>query len=250
MIAGAAPLEEPEREPPQPAEPLAEPESAPEPPLSFEPAAETVGPEELQTADQPQAEEFQNDLVMEEPSEDAIQAIAEDLAGQRDELARLNALARREGSPHVADRIKDAQVKLKAKKWLTTTRGLEEGVIRSITATGAPKSAADEVFARYGIRVGMKYLDGSEGGYGFLNQASTDAGVYVNRPGRGPQLVFSYGSTAVAKMLQLEREALRARGQDPARARVIEVEFGIVKSRAGYDLGVRDISFAPVDFND
>ena len=80
----------------------------------------------------------------------------------------------------------------------------------------------------------------------FLNRAVTDEGVFINRHGKGTFRVFSFGAAALGRMVQLEEDALRAKGFDPVRSRVVRVDFGIVRTGKGYDLGVKKIEAEPV----
>lgn len=204
-------------------------------------AAETA----IETANPIPAQATTGDAPAETLAEGGLEA---ELNETKARLSEANRTIARKGSDHVAERIKAAEVQLQGKKWLTETKGVKEGVIRSINTDDVPQPVAQQVLARYGIRIGMADLrpGAGSGGYGFLNQARTQEGTFMNRVGGGKAEVFSYGPAAIARMMQLEEDGLRKRGFDPARTRVIEIEYGIVNTTNGYDLGVKKLETAPV----
>lgn len=190
------------------------------------------------------------------PSRDAearrraeMELLKEIMDEQRDDLAR--AADRRlteKGSPEIEERLRLAAVDQSAKKWLRTDDGRREGIVRGLDTSGVPDSVAQGVLGRYGIRIVLKQLDGSARGmgYDYLNEAKAGGDVYYNRVGSGIYKVFSYGQGAIARMMQLETDEIARQGHDPATARVLEVEFGIVAVPGGYDLGVKRIRIEPM----
>ncbi len=177
-------------------------------------------------------------------TQDAEQ-LKEQLRTQRDAVRKQNERTAKEGSAEIAQRLQAASVSQKAKKWLASTDGAKEGVVRSLEISDVGGEVADRVLDRYGIKIMVEYMDGKPKGYSFLNQAQTAGGTYFNRSGQGVFQVFSYSQAAVAKMMQLEVAELQRRGMDPARTRVIEVHYGIVQTTAGYDLGIKKMDAIP-----
>jgi len=171
----------------------------------------------------------------------------EEIQSRKEALKNYNREVASKGSDEVADRLQAASLAQKGKKWLTNTDGLREGIIRSLDTSDVPPNIAEKVLERYGIKIMMKMMDGNSGGYNFLNQAKTNGGSYFNRVGKGMYQVFSFGQPAVARMMQLEVEELKRRGYDPAKTRVTEVEFGVIQTTGGYDLGVTKIEMLPVE---
>lgn len=145
----------------------------------------------------------------------------------------------------IAMRLKEIEIDQNAKRWLTTTEGQTEGVIRSLDTMGVPQSLAEEVLGTYGIRIYMDVMDGRGSTLKFLNEARTSEGTYLNDVGRGMYQIFSIPQSAVARMMRMELRELARRGMDPARTRVLEVEYGIIRVPDGYDLGITKFNAVP-----
>ncbi|GEM_PF-3735468 len=225
-----------------------------EPPSTEEPAAEASAAIQIVEAPSPPETE---PLEPQDDSEAA--ASAEESAKRREEtlareLAEAEATRRAEvetlaeqGSRAIADRLQAAEINLQAKKWLSTTDGLEEGVLRNLDVTDVSPEVADRVLARYGIKVVYMYLDGQASPFSFLNQAATAAGTYYNRAGRGLYQAFTIPQRAIARMVELEAQELRRRQADPARTRILEVLYGIIDTPRGPDLGIKRLEAQPVE---
>lgn len=215
-----------------------------DPVLEFEPAAATFAEKDSQAATDSPASE---DGTVVAPPETALSAeMRKYLDEQREKVKRLNEKVARQGSGDVARRLSLARIKIEGQKWLDTTEGATEGVMRSMTTLGVPPSAADDVCARYGIRIILAQVDASDVTGGFLNRAETASGTYYNRVGKGQYQVFSFSERALARMVRIEREELEKRGHDPRNTRVLEVEYGIVRTPGGYDLGIKKFRVAPI----
>lgn len=234
--------------PPEPTEPL-EPEPAPEEPV--EPEAEEPEPEEPAPEE---SESIGSDSEPPPPEPDEkrereLRKLAE-LERSREEASADPTLEQQEsGSTQIAERLQAAAIQLQAQKWLSTTAGLDRGVIRSFENSDYPERVTEEVLARYGMKTGYKYVSGKGGGHSFLNQVRTSKGTYTNQIAEGMHYVFSYTERSIAHMVRMETEAMRRRGFDPSTYRKVEVVFGIVPTTGGYDLGVIRLEVAPVDLN-
>lgn len=215
-------------------------------PLTFVPAIATRSPEISEAPEPIDAEQSHEAetmaLVLDEIAKKRLQR-------QRKELSELNQQNAQRGSELVEERLRLARVDLKAKQWLDSSDGAQEGVIRTLTTVDVPPEVAERVFARYGIEILYKYLDGDGNAQGFLNRANTPGGTYYNRVARGHYQVFSFSQGAVARMVQLETQEILDRGLTPGRTRVLEVEYGVVSTPRGYDLGVKHMSVAPMEFD-
>ncbi len=209
--------------------------------LEFEPAAQTSA-ELTDEAAEDEMDERDPDRDRELRKLDAL------LAEQREAIEEQNRRIAEHGSVQIEDRLRAASVELQARKWMSSTDGLREGVIRELDTSGVAPDIADRVLSRYGIEILVKYLDGTETGNGFLNRAKTMGGTYYNQSGTGHYQVFSFSQVAVAQMVLLEREAIVRRGLDPTRTRVQEVRYGIISTGGGFDLGVthfQSVQIAP-----
>lgn len=114
------------------------------------------------------------------------------------------------------------------------------GTIRELDFSGAPESVVKELMARYRLRVTVKAVPAGSN-QTFLSSAAAATGerFYANRQSpAGVYQVFELSRTAIARMSQLEEEAIRRRGLDPKTAIVRQVKFGIVQTPTGWDLGV------------
>jgi hypothetical protein len=105
------------------------------------------------------------------------------------------------------------------------------------------------VYARYGIESFSQYVDvNNSTDYNYLNSAKVDGKQFTRREGRGVFRVLSIPQAAYAHLARLERDALLERRLDPARTRILEVEFGITSVGKTYDLTVSRIKVAPIEF--
>lgn len=134
---------------------------------------------------------------------------------------------------------------IRAEKFDFSSQGATEGAVRTIDITHVPEQAAELVFKRYGIRIVKRYLQGNEGG-GFLNAAKTRHGVYTNRSGAGLFEVFEVSPRAQARMTELELQALRSRGLNPAQTQVLEVVFSVAQVNDEWDLVIRTFKARPI----
>ena len=220
-------------------------------PLELEPVAAMFSSEEIENLE---TELVQIDEV-EPPEEDADRRIEEELEFEQSLRPQLAALSRsndelsQSGSSEIDDLLRTARVDQKAMEWLSTTDGLDKGVIRSIDVSDHPPELARSVLARYGIETTVARLDGKGSSYGFLNRAKTSAGTFYNRAGKGVYRVFSIPQALIPELVRMEVDALRRRGMDPARTRVLRVDYGIVNTTRGYALGVKDLEVAPMEFD-
>lgn len=126
-----------------------------------------------------------------------------------------------------------------------------EGAIRELDLEGYPKDIVDDVMDRYGLQIVMQEMPAGRQGQSFLSSASrggndryfggmtAEAGVYE---------VFRLSRQSVAEMSRLEEQAIKERGMEPMRTRVIKIVFGIVKAKSGsYDLGVKTFEAEAVE---
>ncbi len=226
--------------------------------LKFEAVGETIGdpdgaenpPEEADPSSIPPtpSEQQQADAIKKAERRRAEEEkLREIMARKGDRAAAFNDDVAEHGSAEVEGKLRAASASQQARKWLTNTEGVNEGIIRSLSTTDVPPAVAEQVLERYGIKIFFKMLDGNDAGYNYLNQAKTSGGTYFNRVGRGMYQVFSFGQAAVSRMMQLELDELQKRGHDPETTRVVEVEFGIIPTTRGtYDLGVKGIKAVPI----
>jgi hypothetical protein len=164
-------------------------------------------------------------------------------------LNEYNDAVGRQGSDRVAQRLSLARAELEGKRWLETSEGAQEGTIRGFATSDVDQKITEEVFSRYGIQSYTQFFDGtSQSEFGYLSAARTKEATYVRRSGQGLFQVLSIPESAVARLVQLEREALIERGYNPSETRVIEVEFGIASIGRDYDLVVKDLKVAPIAF--
>lgn len=173
-------------------------------------------------------------------------ALLAELKERRVAMEQENALRGQMGSTELSSRLTAARVDVKAQQSLFSSRGAETGAIRELDIHNIPNDQAWEVLGRYGIRMLSGAADsGRDSGASFLNSARTEDGRFVNTQG-GSMKVFRYGERAVARMMQLESDALVREGYDPMQTRVVRVVFGVVPSGTGYDLGVTKLEVAPI----
>ena len=152
-----------------------------------------------------------------------------------------------EASEAIEGRLAIARARVTANKTLFSERGLDSGVLREIDISDVPPNEAQPVLDRYGIKIVlMPISDKHPQGINFLQRARTREGMYVRRQGSGLFQAFTYGAPAVARMMQLESDAIGKRGRDPKQTRIIRVVFGVVYTTKGYDLGIKHIEMEPV----
>lgn len=233
-------------------QPVFEPSAATEAAEPEQPPEEIVEPEPVEEQAEPVEEiieEMPGDVPIDEVEEKRQRELAklQELEMRRENLEQLNEDVAKSGSQEIADRLTAEAIKLEGKKWQATTEGVENGVIRALDVSSVPADVSERVLKRYGIDIYYKYMDGSSPSYGFLNQARTSSGTYVNRAGRGMYQVFSFGQQAISRMMTLEAAELEKRNLDPASTRIVEITYGIVRTTRGYDLGVTHMETAPVN---
>lgn len=171
------------------------------------------------------------------------------LREREQKLKEYNEIVGRRGSDRVAQKLSLARAELEGKRWLETTEGGQEGAIRSFSSEGVTPKIAEEVYSRYGITSFSQYVDVERTeGQNYLNSARVGGKQYVRREGRGIFRVLSIPQSAYAHLARLERDALIERGLDPAKTRILEVEFGIASVGNTYDLTVSRIRVAPMEF--
>jgi hypothetical protein len=151
------------------------------------------------------------------------------------------------GSDLVAQRLRLAQTDLTAQKTLFSSRGADSGAVRELDISDVAPPIAQQVMDRYGIQIMIGHVDRPiEPGYNYLSSAKTPEGRFVSMSGSGIFRIFTFGQPAVARMAQLEDDALRRGGYTPASGRVVRIVFGIVSTTNGYDLGVKEFKAEPV----
>lgn len=237
---------EPESQIEEPDQTPAEEEADPLTPAPTDPLGEPIEQEALEP--EPESEPQESEP---EPEEQAEQdSFKQFLEQQRKSIQAENKERMENGSDAIADRLQMASIKLQSQRWLETSRGVDEGMIRKLDTKDVPPEIADRVLARYGIRITYRYINGAPSKYDFLNQASTSEGTFYNRGGKGYYQVFSFGPVAVSKMMRLVTEEMKRQGRPPSRTRVIEVVYGIIETPGRYDLGIKHIELAPVEFRE
>lgn len=126
-----------------------------------------------------------------------------------------------------------------------------EGAIRELDLGGYPQSIVDDIMDRYKLKVVTRKMKAGQGGQNFLSSASKGKSERffggLRTMEEGIYEVFQLSRDSVAHMSRLEEQALRAKGLEPLKARVIHITFGIVKSESGeYELGVKSLEAEPV----
>lgn len=197
-----------------------------------------------------EAEEARTDEAESILLDERIKAYLED---RERRLTEYNDAVGQRGSDLVAQKLSLARASLEGKRWLETTEGGQEGAIRSFTSSGVSPKIAEEVYARYGIKAFDQFIDSNRpDGTNFLNSAKIGDNQFVRREvrpeGRGVFRVLSIPQSAYAFLATLERDALIEQGHDPARTRILEVEFGIASVGRQYDLVVTRLKVAPMEF--
>lgn len=176
----------------------------------------------------------------------------EELERHERELAAQNVGPTFKGSEELARRMRLAEVQQVTQKTLHSQPVLQQGVHRYFDLSDIDLNTAQEdVLDRYGIRllfVDINRVGQGVGGGGFINSAVTQSGRFVQPAGvsGGIHQGMIFGQIAEREMARLEEEALIARGYDPARTRLRRVAFGVIRTPAGYDLGVKSIEVEPV----
>lgn len=222
--------------------------------IVFEPEPAEIAPP-VEAADpelQPLPEDSTAPPAPEEAAAEPIELDARIQTYLKEREAALNeyndAVGQR-GSDSVAQKLRLARAELEGKRWLESTEGAQEGAIRSFAVASVDKKISEEVFARYGIESYSQYVDEKTGGdFGYLNSAKLGGTQYIRRSGQGMFMVLSIPESALARLAQLERDALLERGLNPASTRVIEVEFGIASVGKTFDLVVTNLKVAPIQF--
>ncbi|MCX7011747.1 MAG: hypothetical protein NTW86_04140, partial [Candidatus Sumerlaeota bacterium] len=136
--------------------------------------------------------------------------------------------------------IQGEEVKMKGKKILDPTAGVEVGAIREFDLRG-PQNVVQDILARYQMRTVTRYVSEAQVAVKYLNQAETNRGTYRSTDRPGLYEVFEIGPAGSAKMKQLEMDTLKIRGFNPRTDRLVKIVFGIVLTDKGYDLGVLDL---------
>lgn len=126
-----------------------------------------------------------------------------------------------------------------------------EGAVRELDLGGYPKAVVDEIMQRYQLKVVTRRLEAGRRGQNFLSSASrgsseryfggmeVPAGVYE---------IFQLSRGSVALMSRLEEDALRKKGLEPMKSRVVRIVFGIVEDgKGGYALGVKSLEAEAVE---
>lgn len=188
------------------------------------------------------------DMTLDAMASDVAMAQAVQFMDRRLNQVQLQAREQAEqGSSEVAQRLRMARAKVVANKTLFSTRGSRQGVIRELDTSDVSESVAQQVLDRYGCKIMLARVGAANpGGLEYLSSAHTAQGLFVNRAGRGGSRVFSYPMSAVARMSQLEEDAIVRKGLDPAKTRVTRVLFGVLPTTAGWDLAVKEIDFVPL----
>lgn len=128
--------------------------------------------------------------------------------------------------------------------------GGPEGAVRELNLEGFPDNVVEDIMRRYKLQVVLReYRQGGRGA-SFLSSASRGPGERffggLSVP-PGVYEVFQLNQETVGLMSQLEEKAIRERGLEPLKSRVIHIVFGIVNSPAGgYELGVQSLEVEKV----
>lgn len=126
-----------------------------------------------------------------------------------------------------------------------------EGAVRELDLKGFPQAVVDDIMNRYKLKVVTRHIKGGQRGQSFLSSASRGANDTYFGGGAVPEGVyeiFQLSRDSVALMSRLEEEALKKRGLEPLKSRVINIVFGIVKSgNDSYVLGVKSLEAEAVE---
>jgi hypothetical protein len=206
---------------------------------------------EVEEIDEPEVEEpdpleAPEPHPVEEPAEEFDAAELVELADRRrkemlmreaEEFYQTNPLPRRAKS--LREAIEAEEIRTKGVELLEPTVGAATGAVRQFDLQGPPAIVA-EIMRRYDLRQVTRYLsDPGPDSQSFLNETRTNEGVYRPQVGAGIFQILEIGPRGVQKLVSLEIEALRERGFDPRRDRLIAIYFGIAKTESGeYDLKV------------
>lgn len=173
------------------------------------------------------------------------QQAADRMAERAERMRQINRIQGNQGSAAVETRLRLEQSEQVAEKTLFSGDGLHEGAVRDLKLDGVPPEAVETVMQKYGFRILAGNINEATG-EGFLDRVSTDVGEFRRVAPNGNFQIFSYGQAAEARMAQLEEAAIRERGHDPRYTRVVFTLFGVVSTKAGWDLGIRQIRIEPV----
>lgn len=223
--------------------------------LIFEPGPAEIAPLEEEAESEPEPVLPEDSTAPPPPEDESAEPIELDariqtyLKERESALNEYNDAVGQRGSDSVAQKLRLARAELEGKRWLESTEGAQEGAIRSFAVASVDRRISEEVFARYGIESYSQYVDEKTGGdFGYLNSAKLGGTQYIRRSGQGMFMVLSIPESALARLAQLERDALLERGLNPASTRVIEVEFGIASVGKTFDLVVTNLKVAPIQF--
>ncbi len=131
-----------------------------------------------------------------------------------------------------------------------STRG-PEGAVRELDLDGYPEAVVEDIMQRYKLKVVTRHIDGGGRGQNFLSSASR--GENERYFGGGPvpsgvYEIFQLSRDSVAVMSRLEEDALKKRGMEPLKSRVVKIVFGIVKEgKEKYVLGVKSLEAEVVE---
>jgi len=219
-----------------PAEPPPEPqdekqeEAAPETPPAEAPAEQPV--EKPQETPQP------DPAKLAELAEQERQKRMEELLQKEWEEFRRQAPLPHESK--LKEAIQSEEIRMKGQKLLDPTVGADTGAVRQFDLRG-PQRVIDEIQRRYDMRIVTRWVNEAESGVGYLNRADTNRGTYRPAQAPGRYEVLEIGPAGTTKLKLLEIEAIRTRGFDPRRDRLVKIVFGIVVTDKGPDLGVVDL---------
>ena len=134
-------------------------------------------------------------------------------------------------------RLKVATMQASAAPHFPSYDGARVGAIRTLTLDNVDLATAQEVMARYDIRITSgRFMQQS--GLSYLNSAASRGSVFTPQQAPGVYDVFEISPKAYQRMVVLEHNWLVSRGYNPRETRVDTVEFGIVRKGSVFDLGI------------
>ena len=134
-------------------------------------------------------------------------------------------------------RLKVATMQASAAPHFPSYDGARVGAIRTLTFDNVDPATAQEVMARYDIRITSgRFMHQS--GPSYLNSAASGGSVFTPQQAPGVYDVFEISPKAYQRMVVLEHNWLVSRGYNPRETRVDTVEFGIVRKGSIFDLGI------------
>ncbi len=136
--------------------------------------------------------------------------------------------------------IREEELKTKGSKLLDPSVGDDLGAARKFDIRGAD-AIVREVLDRYEIRIVTRFVAPGESSGTYLSRAVTNDATYYPHHAPGQYEVFEISAKAQHKLKTLEYEHMKAAGFDPSRDRLVQIVFGIVPVKGGYDLGVLDL---------